>query len=61
MAELIRFWNSLKPLTGNGARLVMVHAGGKEEFVSSAVLLYKWNQTCGDYHHDTNFENYGKQ
>lgn len=50
----------LKTPISKGQRLIVVHAGWKEGFISNALLTYKSNQSTGDYHHDMNFDNYYK-
>ena len=38
----------------------MVHAGSNQGFIPNALLVFKSNQTTGDYHHDMNNMNFEK-
>lgn len=52
--------SGLKKPISKGNRLIIVHAGGKDGFISNALLMFKANQKTGDYHHNMNTENYTK-
>jgi hypothetical protein len=41
-------------------RLIMIHAGGKNDFVENAVFMWKANSNTRDYHSQMNFQNYKK-
>lgn len=41
-------------------RLIIVHAGKKNELVEGAVLIFKSRSTTGDYHGQMNAENFDK-
>ncbi|CAC5387109.1 unnamed protein product [Mytilus coruscus] len=49
----------LEPVS-SGQRLIIVHGGGKLEFVPNAQLIYKAKSCTGDYHHEMNDENFKK-
>ncbi|XP_050299213.1 uncharacterized protein LOC126738106 [Anthonomus grandis grandis] len=51
----------IKKPTGQGPRLIIVHAGGEDSFVPNAYIRWKSNSTSGDYHHDMNYDNYKKR
>ena len=55
--------NSLKGVLNpisKGDRLIMIHAGGERGFVPNALVMWKANQSTGDYHKDINQKNYEK-
>jgi hypothetical protein len=41
-----------------GWKLITVHAGGEAGFAPNALLIFKSNSRTGDYHDETNNENY---
>lgn len=43
-----------------GERMILVHAGSKNGFISGAKLVFKAKSTTGDYHNEMNFENFKK-
>jgi hypothetical protein len=45
--------------TSKGERLI-VHAGGREGFISNALLIYKSRQKTGDYHNEMDSKNYAR-
>jgi hypothetical protein len=36
--------------TSKGQRLIIVHAGAEKGFTTGALMIFKSNQTTGDYH-----------
>jgi hypothetical protein len=44
--------------TSKGQRLITVHAGTEKGFIPGALLIFKSNQTTGDYHKEMNSDNY---
>ena len=44
----------VKPPTGKGTRLIILHAGSMEGFVPNAGLVFQ-AKNDGDYHHQMNF------
>jgi transposase len=44
--------------TSKGQRLIIVHAGTEKGFIPGALLVFKSNQTTGDYHKEMNGDNY---
>ena len=43
-----------------GERMILLHAGSKNGFISGAKLVFKAKSTTGDYHSEMNFENFKK-
>ena len=43
-----------------GERMIIVHAGTMNGFISGTKLVYKAGSSTGDYHHEMNFENFSK-
>jgi len=41
-----------------GQRVIIVHAGSENGFISNALLMFKSGTKSGDYHHEMNFDNY---
>lgn len=52
--------HGLKTPISKGKRLIVVHAGSNQGFIPNALLVFKSNQTTGDYHHDMNNMNFEK-
>lgn len=48
----------LKSPISKGQRLIIVHAGSEKGFIPNALLIFKSNQTTGDYHKEMNSTNY---
>ncbi|KAJ8883938.1 hypothetical protein PR048_015794 [Dryococelus australis] len=44
--------------TDKGPRLIIVHAGGEDDLVSNALLIFKSKQKSGDYHDDMNYQKF---
>ena len=45
---------------GKGPRLIIAHAGDGDRLVTKDLLIFKSHQKMGDYHDDTNYENFSK-
>jgi hypothetical protein len=43
-----------------GLRLIIIHAGGEMGFIPNCLLMFKSKTKSGDYHSETNSQNYGK-
>ena len=48
----------LKNPSGKGERLLVTHAGGDNEFVPNAELIFKGSNSSGDYHKEMNSDVY---
>ena len=44
--------------TSKGQRLIIVHAGTEKGFIPGAQLIFKSNQSTGDYHREMNDDNF---